>query len=48
MLDMAFQLTDTSRLGCQIILDERINNKTIKIPDATRNMMVDGHKPKPH
>lgn len=48
MLDMAFGLTDTSRLGCQIILDEKLQGARFKIPDATRNMMVDGHKPKPH
>eukprot|EP01128_Nolandella_sp_AFSM9_P005252 TRINITY_DN2512_c1_g1_i2.p1 TRINITY_DN2512_c1_g1~~TRINITY_DN2512_c1_g1_i2.p1 ORF type:complete len:212 (-),score=53.98 TRINITY_DN2512_c1_g1_i2:323-958(-) len=48
MLDLAFGLTDTSRLGCQIVLNETTDGITVKIPSATRNMMVDGHVPKPH
>lgn len=37
-----------SRLGCQVKMNEVTDNITVKIPSATRNMMVDGHVPKPH
>ncbi|ORX96825.1 ferredoxin [Basidiobolus meristosporus CBS 931.73] len=48
MLDLAFGLTDTSRLGCQVTMSRELDNITCKIPSATRNMAVDGYKPKPH
>ncbi|ETO36178.1 hypothetical protein RFI_00883 [Reticulomyxa filosa] len=48
MLDLAFGLTETSRLGCQIIIDESFDGTTITLPKATRNFAVDGYKPKPH
>lgn len=38
MLDLAFGLTKTSRLGCQIIVTEGMKNMTIKIPSQTRNL----------
>lgn len=41
MLDLAFGLTETSRLGCQIILTSEMNGMVLKVPSATRNMMVD-------
>ncbi len=41
MLDLAFGLTPTSRLGCQIIITEEMEGLTIKLPAATRNMMVE-------
>ena len=41
MLDLAFGLTETSRLGCQIILSPEMEGMTLKLPGATRNMMVD-------
>ncbi len=41
MLDLAFGLTHTSRLGCQIIMTEELDGLTVKLPSATRNMMVD-------
>lgn len=41
MLDLAFGLTQTSRLGCQIILTPEMDGMTLKLPAATRNMMVD-------
>lgn len=40
MLDLAFGLTHTSRLGCQIIITEELDGITVKLPSATRNMMV--------
>ena len=41
MLDLAFGLTATSRLGCQIILSPEMDGMVLKLPNATRNMMVD-------
>jgi 2Fe-2S ferredoxin len=41
MLDLAFGLTHTSRLGCQIIITEELDGLTVQLPAATRNMMVD-------
>ncbi|KAL7452859.1 hypothetical protein ACHAXS_000287, partial [Conticribra weissflogii] len=48
MLDMAFGLTHTSRLGCQVKVEEWMEGARIELPKATRNFYVDGHKPKPH
>ncbi|TEB26978.1 ferredoxin [Coprinellus micaceus] len=45
MLDMAFGLTDTSRLGCQVKVTKEFDGMTVTLPAATRNMFVDGHKP---
>ncbi|TBU21909.1 2Fe-2S ferredoxin-type domain-containing protein [Dichomitus squalens] len=44
MLDMAFGLTDTSRLGCQVRLTRELDGMTATLPAATRNMFVDGKK----
>src|SRR5499426_4860975 len=41
MLDLAFGLTHTSRLGCQIIMTEELDGLTVSLPAGTRNMMVD-------
>lgn len=41
MLDLAFGLTQTSRLGCQIIINKGLDGLTVTLPSATRNMMVD-------
>jgi ferredoxin len=48
MLDMAFGLTETSRLGCQVFVDKSMEGTSITLPAATRNFYVDGHVPKPH
>lgn len=40
MLDLAFGLTQTSRLGCQIIITEELDGLTLRLPSATRNMSV--------
>jgi 2Fe-2S ferredoxin len=40
MLDLAFGLTQTSRLGCQIIMTEELDGLTVSLPAATRNMMT--------
>ncbi len=41
MLDLAFGLTHTSRLGCQIMMNDGLEGLKVKLPSATRNMMVD-------
>lgn len=41
MLDLAFGLTHTSRLGCQIKMTEELDGLTVTVPAMTRNMMVD-------
>lgn len=43
-----FTLVFRSRLGCQIRLSPAFEGVSIKLPQATRNMAVDGFKPKPH
>ena len=40
MLDLAFGLTHTSRLGCQIIMCDELDGLEVTLPAATRNMMV--------
>jgi 2Fe-2S ferredoxin len=40
MLDLAFGLTHTSRLGCQIILSDELSGIRITLPNATRNINV--------
>ncbi|MDK9720919.1 MAG: ferredoxin family 2Fe-2S iron-sulfur cluster binding protein [Rhodospirillales bacterium] len=44
MLDLAFGLTQTSRLGCQIIMSKELDGLVVTIPAASRNMMVDKKK----
>jgi len=41
MLDLAFGLTSTSRLGCQIIMKQELDGLVVTVPAATRNMSVD-------
>ena len=38
MLDLAFGLTHTSRLGCQIIMTEELDGIRLRLPLATRNL----------
>ena len=38
MLDLAFGLTPTSRLGCQIIMTKELDGLTLIVPDETRNI----------
>jgi ferredoxin, 2Fe-2S len=39
MLDLAFGLTPSSRLGCQIIMNEKLDGLTVKLPVSVRNLM---------
>jgi len=40
MLDLAFGLTPTSRLGCQIIMSEELDGLTLIVPSETRNVSI--------
>jgi 2Fe-2S ferredoxin len=40
MLDLAFGLTRTSRLGCQIIITEELDGLTVSLPGGSRNAML--------
>ncbi len=42
MLDLAFGLTRTSRLGCQIIITEELDGLTVSLPGGSRNAMLGG------
>ena len=48
LLDMAPFLDVNSRLGCQLILSPELDGIVIRLPRATKNFYVDGHKPQPH
>jgi len=39
MLDLAFNLTKASRLGCQIVITEELDGLTVSLPAATRNLL---------
>ena len=41
MLDLAFGLMPTSRLGCQIVITEALDGLTVTLPTETRNMQLD-------
>lgn len=40
MLDLAFGLTETSRLGCQIKMAPELDGLRVKLPRMTRNMQA--------
>lgn len=40
MLDLAFGLTHTSRLGCQIIMTEELDGLKVRLPSGTRNISL--------
>lgn len=37
MLDLAFDLQETSRLGCQIIMTDKLDGLVVKLPSGSRN-----------
>jgi 2Fe-2S ferredoxin len=39
MLDLAFGLTETSRLGCQIIMSDRLDGLVVTLPAGVNNIM---------
>ncbi len=40
MLDLAFGLTRTSRLGCQIVIKAELDGLIVHLPAATRNLLL--------
>jgi ferredoxin len=44
LLDLAYGLTHTSRLGCQVMVTPDMANMVVKLPSATRNFYVDKTK----
>ena len=40
MLDLAFGLTATSRLGCQIVMTRDLDGLTVTVPSESRNISV--------
>ena len=39
MLDLAWGLTKTSRLGCQIIMSDELDGLTVRLPTGSNNLM---------
>ncbi|MBK1697619.1 ferredoxin family 2Fe-2S iron-sulfur cluster binding protein [Rhodovibrio salinarum] len=39
MLDLAFGLTKTSRLGCQIVMSEELDGLVVQLPEQVTNWM---------
>ena len=39
MLDLAFALTETSRLGCQIIMNDALDGLVVSLPSSVNNML---------
>jgi len=40
MLDLAFGLTETSRLGCQVRMSKALDGLVVKLPSMTRNLQA--------
>ncbi|KAI4173372.1 MAG: hypothetical protein LQ343_002904 [Gyalolechia ehrenbergii] len=40
MLDLAFGLTETSRLGCQVKMSKEIDGVKVRLPSMTRNLQA--------
>lgn len=40
MLDLAFGLTETSRLGCQVKMRPDLDGLRVKLPAMTRNLQA--------
>lgn len=44
MLDLAFGLTETSRLGCQVHMTKELDGLRVKLPSMTRNLQASDFK----
>ncbi|KAF2021359.1 ferredoxin [Aaosphaeria arxii CBS 175.79] len=44
MLDLAFGLTETSRLGCQVKMSKELDGLVVKLPNMTRNLQASDFK----
>ena len=40
MLDLAFGLTETSRLGCQVKMNKALDGLRVRLPSMTRNLQA--------
>jgi len=40
MLDLAYGLTRTSRLGCQIVITDALDGLELHVPTDTRNALI--------
>ncbi|CAK7225264.1 mitochondrial matrix iron-sulfur protein [Sporothrix bragantina] len=40
MLDLAFGLTETSRLGCQVTMTKELDGLVVRLPTMTRNLQA--------
>ena len=39
MLDLAFGLSATSRLGCQIVMSDELDGLVVRLPPGSRNLL---------
>ncbi|PYH42752.1 ferredoxin family 2Fe-2S iron-sulfur cluster binding protein [Aspergillus saccharolyticus JOP 1030-1] len=46
MLDLAFGLTETSRLGCQVVMTKELDGLVVRLPSMTRNLQASDFEPK--
>jgi ferredoxin len=46
MLDLAFGLTETSRLGCQVKMTKELDGLRVRLPAMTRNLQASDFKGK--
>ncbi|KAB8234670.1 hypothetical protein ETB97_004103 [Aspergillus alliaceus] len=46
MLDLAFGLTETSRLGCQVVMNKELDGLVVRLPSMTRNLQASDFEPK--
>ena len=37
MLDLAYELTDTSRLGCQVCMSKELDGLVVKVPEGVND-----------
>ncbi|CAO2647327.1 Nn.00g082490.m01.CDS01 [Neocucurbitaria sp. VM-36] len=44
MLDLAFGLTETSRLGCQVKMSKELDGLVVRLPNMTRNLQASDFK----
>ena len=44
MLDLAFGLTETSRLGCQVTMTKELDGLRVRLPAMTRNLQASDFK----
>ncbi len=44
MLDLAFGLTETSRLGCQVHMTKELDGLRVRLPSMTRNLQAKDFK----